>query len=42
MRRILAVAVLLGTPHVYVLPTMVRLEYPNCSFCHIAPQGLAC
>ncbi len=39
MRRILAAAVLLGPPHIYALPTMVRLAYPNCSSCHIAPQG---
>lgn len=39
MRRILAAAVLLGAPHAYGLPTMVRLAYPNCSSCHIAPQG---
>ena len=39
MRRVLAVVVLLGAPHADGLPTMVRLAYPNCSSCHIAPQG---
>src|SRR5882757_357807 len=23
----------------FALPTMIRLGYPNCSSCHIAPQG---
>ena len=37
--RVLAPAMLLAGAHAYALPTMVRLGYPNCSSCHIAPQG---
>ena len=35
-----ACAVLLRAPRAAVaLPTMIRLGYPNCSSCHISPQG---
>ena len=34
-----ALLMIVLAPHVYGLPTMIRLGYPNCSSCHIAPQG---
>ena len=33
------VALLIAARPSFGLPTMIRLGYPNCSSCHIAPQG---
>jgi hypothetical protein len=36
---LLVLAVLGLAPAAHGLPTMIRLGYPNCTACHIAPQG---
>src|SRR5450755_4468573 len=35
----LALLLSLGSLSIWALPTMVRLGYPSCVSCHIAPQG---
>src|SRR5262249_35186304 len=37
--RSIAFAALIATAPAFGLPTMIRLGYPNCVSCHIAPQG---
>jgi hypothetical protein len=40
LASLVAAALAPGTPNaLFGLPTMIRLEYPNCVSCHISPQG---